>query len=300
MKNKRLTLGVLVLLGLLWCAATPVLAEPACDTVSGNFTLPQDHQATDPGNPLYGLKIALENIDESFTYNSSERLQKEICHTNLRLYELQHALAGNDTETVNKILDIYQAKYNQTEISMENLDFNGTRPMTVSNDTRSPEMTGLRNSWEMLYRHQEVLQNLSQNYPDNPGLARAYDNSLESRYRFEEKIRERAVTGEITGNGNGKNQPYGTPAISPPGKATGSTSPTGNVTGDAPRMGNNGPTTTTPDNNGNQADNAIRNTSGKSDQTTSNQGNRNSNADKPQGNSDGNKNNTGNSRQAGR
>ena len=52
----------------------------------------------------------------------------------------------------------------------------------------------------MFNRHQEIFQNLTQKYPDNRGLARAYNNSLEQGQKFEEKIRKHNRSGKDNGN----------------------------------------------------------------------------------------------------
>ena len=61
-------------------------------------------------NSLYGLKIAFENLDDSFTFNQSERLEKEINQTDLRLAELEGALAANRTDAADRALDQYLAE----------------------------------------------------------------------------------------------------------------------------------------------------------------------------------------------
>ena len=59
---------------------------------------------------IYGLKIAFENLDETFTFNQSERLEKEIDHSDLRLAELEGALAANRTDAAEQALDQYLAE----------------------------------------------------------------------------------------------------------------------------------------------------------------------------------------------
>ena len=59
---------------------------------------------------LYGLKIAFENLDDSFTFNQSERLVKEAGHADLRLAELKGALAANRTDAADRALDQYLAE----------------------------------------------------------------------------------------------------------------------------------------------------------------------------------------------
>lgn len=300
MISRKQIMIVLILLGLLTVTIPPALADPDSDMPCGNYTLPADNASVNPGNPMYGLKIALENIDESFTYNESDRLQKEINHTNLRLEDLELALASNDTEQINRTLNLYQMKFNQTENSFEYQARNGTVNYFGQNNTpKNPESTGLMNAWEMLYRHQITLQNLAQNHPENSGLAQAYNNSIESRYRFEEKIRERTVA--VSGNDKGnKNSAINTTNETSQGKGNGSLNPSVNkTTGTSSQLKQNPDNKPVQTTGSGQAGNAVRNTSGKNDQNSNNQGNQISTADTTRGNQDGKTKNNGNSRQSG-
>jgi hypothetical protein len=205
MRTRLNMLILLVALGFLCIAGTPVAADSSSGTYTAQITNnPQNTGTIGPDNPLYGFKIALENFDESFTFNQSERLEKEINHTDLRLSELQSALADNNTEAINRTLDLYWQKYNQAEDTLDQLAFNDTLNMTAPNDTRrmqsSRGVNGLENALNNLNRHQEIFQNLTQKYPDNRGLARAYNNSLEREQRFEEKIQERSRFGQDYNN----------------------------------------------------------------------------------------------------
>ncbi|MFA4909384.1 MAG: DUF5667 domain-containing protein, partial [Candidatus Omnitrophota bacterium] len=103
-------LGILCLPGL--AAAAGNLTPAALQ--AGTFLAPAPG-TIGPESPLYGFKIAMENFDESFTPNQTEKLEKEINRTELRLAELQGALAANQTDAVNRTLDQYWQKVNQSE-----------------------------------------------------------------------------------------------------------------------------------------------------------------------------------------
>jgi|SRR5208337_1307577 len=136
---------------------------------------------------LYGLKIAFENLDDSFTFNQSERLVKEAGHADLRLAELKSALASNRTDAADRALDQYWQNLNQTEGTLER--FTETRPMPAfggTGSTPAPADPGLVHVQDMLITHQVVLENLSSHY-GNPGLEQAYDNSRELEMKFEQK-----------------------------------------------------------------------------------------------------------------
>lgn len=135
-----------------------------------------------PDNSLYGLKLAFEDLDESFTFNQSERLQKQIRHADLRLAELKRELSENKTDTADIALEHYRLKINQTDNILESVPVNGTGP--------APEIdeTGLLNAREMIAKHQRVLGDLIQSHPNTTGLERAYNNSVRLEQKFENKI----------------------------------------------------------------------------------------------------------------
>jgi hypothetical protein len=147
-----------------------------------------------PGNSLYGLKIAFENLDESFTFNQSEKLEKQVSHADLRLAELKQELADNSTDTAEIALDQYWQKLNQTEETLAPFppDDNGT--LQAANNT------GLSQAREMIAKHQQVLEDLLQSHPDNKGLARAYNNSIALEQKFTEKIETRHHNQQEAGN----------------------------------------------------------------------------------------------------
>ncbi|HII99183.1 MAG TPA: hypothetical protein HA272_08040 [Methanoregula sp.] len=127
-------------------------------------------------NPLYGLKLAWEDLDESFTANESERVTKQMKHAQLRLSEVKVELAKNRTRTAEQALDLYWQKINLTQMRLAYFGSNAT---------------GLLHAQEMHAKHQIVLENLMISHPGNPGLERAYNNSLGLEQKFEEKTQTR-------------------------------------------------------------------------------------------------------------
>jgi Domain of unknown function (DUF5667) len=192
----------LVVLGLL-CA----IGTASADNTTGTQGVPlvDDIQAYNGSigadSSLYGLKIAFENLDDSLTFNQSERLAKEIDHADLRLAELKGALASNRTDAVDRALDQYRQNLNQTEGTIDWL--NKTRSMPPVNGTRTtpaPIDPALTNAQEMILRHQLVLENLLSAHTDNPGLARAYDNSRELEQKLEQKTQTQFERYQDAGN----------------------------------------------------------------------------------------------------
>ncbi|WP_292370259.1 DUF5667 domain-containing protein [Methanoregula sp. UBA64] len=203
MKHQSFIVVILAILG--------ILCIPGLAAAAGNLTpaalpagtvLAPSTDAIGPTSPLYGFKIALENFDESFTPNQTEKLEKEINRTDLRLAELQGALAANQTDAVNRTLDQYWQKVNQSEETITTITNRDGPDTTAPNgSTWQPQNngTGLMLALENLNRHQETFRYLMQEYPNNTGLVRAYNNSLERQLRFEEKIRERTWSGDTAG-----------------------------------------------------------------------------------------------------
>ncbi|MFZ2411307.1 MAG: DUF5667 domain-containing protein [Candidatus Methanoperedens sp.] len=129
-----------------------------------------------PGNALYGLQIAFENIGETFTFNSSEKLGKQVAHARKRIAEARAVLKRNDTEAANKALEHYTEKMEEANKSVS--EFKGAD-------------SGLANAQQMIAKHETVLKNLLERHPGNKGLERAYSNSQELKTKFEEKIKRK-------------------------------------------------------------------------------------------------------------
>ena len=136
-------------------------------------------------NALYGLKLAFENLDETFTFNETERVEKQVRHMENRLSEYQWELQMNRSESADHVLELYREKLNQTEQSLSPF---------------RPNDTGLLHAQEMITKHQDVLGNLLAENPGNQGLARAYNNSLALENKFEQKTQTRFE--QVTENDN--------------------------------------------------------------------------------------------------
>ncbi|MDO8871224.1 MAG: DUF5667 domain-containing protein [Methanoregula sp.] len=130
-----------------------------------------------PGSPLYGLKIAFEGLDESFTANETERFNKQMNNARLRLSEVRRELQLNNSVNADRALDLYWQKTNMTQM----------RLLTYADSNA----TGLLHAQQMITKHQLVLANLLETHPNNTGLIRAYDNSLALEEKFQEKTQTR-------------------------------------------------------------------------------------------------------------
>jgi len=146
------------------------------DTDTQEMTVADDIQPYDGSigadSPLYGLKIAMEDLDESFTTNLSERLNKQLRFQRLRISEVRRELDLNRTTSAQRALDLYWQKANIT----------GNTITPLASNT-----TGLLHAQEQITRHQFVLENLLLSHPNNTGLMRAYNNSLDLEQKFTQK-----------------------------------------------------------------------------------------------------------------
>ena len=188
MRNRIMMLSGLVVLALLCTTgiaaaqADPLTITPDTSVPAG-LSVQEDSIGAD--NALYGLKIAMEDLDESFTFNQTERLEKRMNHANLRLTEVQRQLETNRTQYAGRALDLYQQKLNLTKNSLADIPSNAT---------------GLLHAQEMTAKHEQVLARLMLSHPNNTGLIRAHNNSLMLGQKFEEKNAIRL--GRTTGQGN--------------------------------------------------------------------------------------------------
>jgi len=125
-----------------------------------------------PDNALYGLKLAFENIDESFTWNGTEKLGKKVSHSRLRIAEAKTELKKNNSEAAEKAFEHYKEKVTETEDSISGISGNDS---------------GILNAQMMIEKHQYVLEQLLEAHPNNTGLQNAINRSLELKDKFEQK-----------------------------------------------------------------------------------------------------------------
>jgi len=137
-----------------------------------------------PDNIFYGLKLAFERLDESFTFNEIEKLDKKVYHSKLRISEAKTELKKKNYEGAKKVFENYKEKIKETQGSISDLKGNNS---------------GIINAQKMVEKHQYVLERLLESHPNDTGLKSAYNNSVELEYKFEEKTQkmlERVQTNE--------------------------------------------------------------------------------------------------------
>ncbi len=129
-----------------------------------------------PDNVFYGLKLAFERLDESFTFNETEKLDKKVYHSKLRISEAKTELKKKNDKGANKAFENYKEKINETEVSISSIQGNDS---------------GIINAQKMIEKHQYVLERLLESHPNNTELKSAYNNSVELEDKFEEKTRRK-------------------------------------------------------------------------------------------------------------
>jgi hypothetical protein len=176
MNNNTILCTGLLVLGLLCLSGIAAAQQDASGTNTSGTVLVDDiapyNGPIAADSPLYGLKLALENMDESFTANETERVGKEMDHAQLRLSEVRRALELNESESAQHALDNYWIKMDLANVTLSRWSSNAT---------------GLLHAQEQIVKHQLVLENLLASNPNNTGLQRAYNNSLALEDKFAEK-----------------------------------------------------------------------------------------------------------------
>ena len=180
MKNGHIIFAGIGIVALLWCAGTVAALEDNSPAVQGPDSFSIDiapyNGTIGPDSPLYGLKVAMEDLDETFTFNDTWRVEKQVDHAQTRISEVRKELELNRTGNAERALEQYRQKLNLTETSLARFRSN---------------TTGLLHAQEMIASHQAVLADLLPRYPNSAGLARAYNNSLAVEQKFGEKTQMR-------------------------------------------------------------------------------------------------------------
>ena len=175
MRKNYSILGGMLLLAVICSIGTATAQESSTDPQGVDF-VPDDIRPFEGSigadNPLYGLKVAMEDLDETFTFNDTQRLEKQVDHAQLRIAEFRRELELNRTDSAERVLELYRQKLNLTERSLTGF---------------GPGEPGLLHAQEMISLHQSVLASLIDSHPDVPGLSRAYNNSLSLGDRFSAK-----------------------------------------------------------------------------------------------------------------
>jgi len=122
-----------------------------------------------PDHVLYKLRMAFEDIDVAFTFNDSEKADKQVSQARHRLAELKSAFKNKNEKAAESAIDQYQEETVQAQ-------------ETISRHTGRD--TGLFRAQSRIANHSYVLERLLESHPNNSGLLRAYNNSQDLIERF--------------------------------------------------------------------------------------------------------------------
>jgi hypothetical protein len=213
MNTRTGVLLLLLALGLC-CAIGPAMADNSTATGMPYVSDIQPYNGPlGPDSSLYGLKLAFENLGDTFTFNQTEKLERELGHADTRISELERALAANQTDAANLAMDQYYRDLNQTERTMSRFNDTGFNPVYDYNVTGNGVMPGSENgnngggsaagfnmpenmppsdaamlaAQQRLVLHQDILQHLIDTHPDYGALTRVYNTSLDVEKRFEDR-----------------------------------------------------------------------------------------------------------------
>jgi hypothetical protein len=179
-KSRQIILAGIIIIALLSSMGTVVALGDSSITAHGPGTISgtstPDNSPIGPESPLFGLKVAMEDLDETFTFNDTQRVEKQVDHAQTRIEEVSRELELNQAGYAEKALEMYSQKLNQTEMSLPRFQ---------------SDATGLLHVQELIARHQTLLADLLSRYPDRTGLANAYNNNLVLEQKFGEKTRMR-------------------------------------------------------------------------------------------------------------
>ncbi len=166
MNLKYITMVVVVLLAFAFTVSTGA-AKTDSQTTSDdiqeyNGPIGSDHA-------LYGWKLALQDLDEAFTLNQSDKLAKKIAHLEERIAEYKAASTKKNVKAAQKAIEVYEEKSKDIENSVS--------------EVSDKDKKGLLNAYEMIQKHQNKLHELM-NSGHGKGLEKAYNNSVELQEKF--------------------------------------------------------------------------------------------------------------------
>ena len=155
MREKAIAIGVMVMLVMTFTPGS--VAQEDVPPYQGWFG---------PDSPLYGLRIAFENIDEAVSRSADAKLDKQVAHAEERIAEAKAMIEKGKPEAAEKAMGGYTAK-----------------AAAIGETATKPDVTeeGLQHAQLMLSKHKTVLQGLIDD-PDMPeqaklALERALNNS---------------------------------------------------------------------------------------------------------------------------
>ena len=129
--------------------------------------------AVGPEHALYKLKIAFGNVDETFTYNNSERLDKQVLAAQHRIAETRAAFEEGNEEAFGLALGHYNDKIDEMDTTADESDIDATSLIHVM---------------QMMHKQNQTLQEMIQQQNSEGRNVIGLENALHNCFRLEEKF----------------------------------------------------------------------------------------------------------------
>jgi hypothetical protein len=134
--------------------------------------IPEYQGTLGPDSIFYGLKLALENLDEAFTFNETTRMEKMMVHAELRISETKTMLKYQQLTFANRAMEAYQEKLNQTSGELNRPAVNETTLLPVQ---------------KTMFKYHSIIQNLHSAYPNSSTLTEILNGSTAVQDQFTER-----------------------------------------------------------------------------------------------------------------
>ncbi|MDD1653079.1 MAG: DUF5667 domain-containing protein [Methanomicrobiales archaeon] len=167
------------LLALLVLVVSLLLCSAGAQTVAATETqlvddVPEYQGDLGPDSIFYGFKLALENLDEAFTSDGTERMEKMMVHAELRISETKTMLKYREFTSADRALEAYQEKLNQASGELD-------RPGVEEEDLVPVQKT--------MFKYHAIIQDLQSSYPDSGTLAEILDDSMAVQDQFTDRTK---------------------------------------------------------------------------------------------------------------
>ncbi|HIH45390.1 MAG TPA: hypothetical protein HA257_10100 [Candidatus Methanoperedenaceae archaeon] len=126
---------------------------------------------TSPTGPLYEIKIIFEDLDEAFTVNATDRLNKKLAHAEERLAEANRMARQGKASAVGRVLSHYEEEIGDIE----------------STDSTAITEKGLEIAYTRIQNHEFVLRGVLANMTSAEAVA-GLQNALSNSERLEKKF----------------------------------------------------------------------------------------------------------------
>jgi hypothetical protein len=198
-------------------------AQAVAGTDSPADTVPEYQGTLGPDSIFYGLKLSMENLDEAFTADETERMEKLMVHAEIRISETRTMLKYREFTSADRSMEAYREKLNQASGELDH-------PGITEEDLVPVQKT--------MFRYHAILEDLQSAYPESATLSALLEDSTTVQDRFTDRTKVKIQWKEAGGNEmvtvrvheKEKNKPKGT-------EGSGTETPTANPSPDETEPG---------------------------------------------------------------